>query len=125
MFKLGRLWVGDHWLILSGGFFSIGYQSFLMGIAANKYTKALGFRKRSAVDSVIDRFAKVDALIGASVLLGLVGVGIIVRIFVVWSDSRYGSLQMTRETTVATTLIVASFQTMFGGFLISMLGCDD
>lgn len=125
MFKLGRLWMGDHWLILSGGFFSVGYQALLMGVAANKYTKSLGFRRRSAMDGWIDRFAKVDALIAASVLLGLVGFGTIARIFFVWSDSKYGPLQMTRETTVATTLIVASFQTMFGGFLISMLGCDD
>ncbi len=125
MFKLGRLWVGDHWLILSGGFFSVGYQALLMGVAASKYTRSLGFRKGSLADGIIDRFAKVDALIASSVLLGLVGIGIILRIFVLWSDSRYGPLQMTRETTFATTLIVASFQTMFGGFLISMLGCDD
>ena len=125
MFKLGRIWMGDHWLILSGGFFNVGYQSLLMGIAANKYTKALGFRKRSAADGIIDKFATVDALLAASVLLGLIGIGFLVRIFVVWSANHFGALQMTRETTVATTLIVASFQTMFGGFLISMLGCDE
>jgi len=125
MFKLGRLWMGDHWFILSGGFFNVGYQALLMGVAANKYTKSLGLRKRSAADSLIDRFAKVDVLLASSILLGLAGLGIIARVFVIWSDSRYGSLQMTRETTFATTLLVASFQTMFGGFLISMLGCDD
>lgn len=125
VFKFGRFWVGDHWLILSGGFFGIGYQSFLMGVAANKYTKSLGFRRRSAADGLIDRLATVDALIATAFLMGLLGLFFIASVFVAWSDNHFGALQMTRETTIATTLFVAAFQTLFGGFLISMLGCDE
>jgi glycosyltransferase involved in cell wall biosynthesis len=125
VFKLGPLWIGDHWLILAGGFFGIGYQSLLMGFAANKYTRALGFRKKSKYDATIDRLAKVDSMIGAAVVLGLVGLGIISHVVLTWSGNHFGSLQMTRQMIVGTTLIVASFQTLFGGFLLSMLGCDD
>jgi len=125
VFKIGPLWFGDHWLILAGGFFSIGYQSLMMGLAANKYTRALGFRKQSRDDAIIDRLAKVDTMLAAAVLLGVVGVGMLLNVVFTWSGNRFGSLQMTRQMIVATTFIVASFQTLFGGFLLSMLGCDD
>lgn len=127
VFRFGGLsvGVGDHWLILSSGFFSIGYQALLMGIAASKYTKAQGFRQRTAADTLIDRFAKVNSMIACSVLLGVIGLTVLGRVVVVWTDKHFGALQMQREMLLASTLIVASFQTLFGGFLISLLGCDD
>ncbi len=125
VFKVGPLWIGDHWLILAGGFFSVGYQSFMMGLAANKYSRALGFRRKSRNDAWIDRVAKVDSMIGAGALLGLIGFGMILRVVLTWSGNHFGSLQMTREMIIGSTMIVASFQTLFGGFLLSMLRCDD
>ncbi len=56
------------------------------------------------------RFASVDVLVFSGSILGIVGLGTIIYVFVVWSDKNYGSLQMTRQMTIATTLIVAAFQ---------------
>ena len=64
VFKLGNIWIGEHWLPLAVGFFSVGYEGLLMGTAANKYTKSQGFRQRSLIDGIVDRFAKVDIMLG-------------------------------------------------------------
>jgi hypothetical protein len=125
VFRFKHLWIGDHWLVLAGGFFNVGYQMLLMGVAAHKYTKSRGLRPPHFADRLIDRFGKVDAFLLTAVLLFVIGISIIGAVFVTWTDNNHGELQMTREMTIATTLIVASFQNLFGGFLISMLGCDE
>ena len=125
VFRVGGIWFGEHWLPLAVGFFSVGYQGLLMGVAANKYTKAQGFRQRSLIDGFIDRFAKVDFLIATAVALGLGGLAMMGYVVAVWSGQNFGELHMTKQVTLATTLIVASFQTLFGAFLMSLLGCDD
>jgi len=125
VFRFRGLWIGDHWLVLAGGSFNIGYQTMLMGVAAHQYTKMRGLRKQNAASRLIDRFASVDGLLFSGSLLALAGFGIILYVFVAWTAKNHGALQMTRQMTVATMLIVAAFQNIFGGFLLSILGCDD
>jgi len=125
VFKLGNIWIGEHWLPLAVGFFSVGFEGLLMGTAANKYTKSQGFRQRSMIDGAIDRFAKVDILMATGAILGIAGLSLMLFVFLTWSKQHFGELHMTRHVAVATTLIVAAFQTLFGAFLISMLGVDE
>jgi len=121
VFQFGRFWIGDHWFILAGGFFTIGYEALLLGLAATVYTVERGFRRRTPILSWIDRFTTVEHLLVAGLLFLVIGFGILASVVVNWSGQGYANLDRIREMTVGTTLIVAAFQNVFGGFLIAML----
>jgi glycosyltransferase involved in cell wall biosynthesis len=125
VFRMGRFWVGDHWLILAGGFFTIGYQALLMGLAALTYTVERGFRRPTFFTRKLDRWIQVETLIALGLIYAIVAVLIGAYVLFGWSSHNYGSLSKIREMTAATTLLVASFQNLFGGFLIAMLRSDD
>jgi len=121
VYRWGPLWIGDHWLILSVGFFAIGYQAFLMGLAALSYTVERGYRRRTAFMRRIYRWTTVESFLVAGLTFGLAGLAVLASVFLAWSDRHYGALERTREVAFATVLIVAAFQNLFGGFLIAML----
>ena len=54
--------------------------------------------------------------------LGLVVLGYVV---LAWRAAGYGALQMIREMVTASTLLVIGLQTMFGGFLLSVIGGNE
>jgi hypothetical protein len=56
--------------------------------------------------------------------LFVAGLGIFIYVVVIWSESGFGfeGGVRIREMVVATTLMVAGLQTVFGGFIIALLG---
>jgi hypothetical protein len=59
------------------------------------------------------------------VLLLLAGLSILGYVVLAWRAAGYGALMMIREMVTASTLLVIGLQTMFGGFLLSVIGGNE
>jgi hypothetical protein len=55
----------------------------------------------------------------------LAGTSVLGYVILAWRAGGYGSLQMIRELVTASTLVVVGLQTMFGGFLLSVIGGNE
>lgn len=122
VFRFWHLQVGDHWLILAGGMFSIGFQGCILGMIALLYR----ILEDSVPTSLLLRkiFWKVFSMqnavfFGAAVLLASFGMfGYIVW---EWSKVHFGELYRIREMVIATTLLVVGMQTLFGVLLAAVV----
>ena len=123
VFALGPLWFGDHWIILAGGLFTIGYGGIIYGLAAFVASVQQRYRIISQrLSDLYNRIVTVENALALGSILVLAGLGIFVYVLVVWKSRDFGALSKLREMVIATTLVVCGVQTVFGGFLLSFLG---
>lgn len=103
----------------------VGFQLLVSGTFARKFGTTVGILPRN---ELLDR-AESRATLELGVILGvvalIVGATIFGSAFLIWRDSGFGP--MTSDLTVSRvipsiTLIMIGIQTIFGSFLISMLG---
>jgi glycosyltransferase involved in cell wall biosynthesis len=123
--RVGRFWVGDHWAVLAGGFLSIAHQTGLLGLAATLYGAREGYRVVTPFLRTVYWASRLEHMLIAGALLLLGGTGVLGSIVLAWRAGGYGSLQMIREMVLASTLVVIGLQTMFGGFLLSVIGGNE
>ncbi|MBM4272909.1 MAG: glycosyltransferase family 2 protein [Deltaproteobacteria bacterium] len=119
MFTLGALRLGDHWMILAGGIFIIGYQVFVLGIIS-----ALYHHSQQNHYSLMDKFVKYFTLENALLLSALlIACGILVLGYVgtKWIIAAFGPLFEYRMVVIGTIFLVVGVQTFFAGFLFSVL----
>jgi hypothetical protein len=123
--RIGRFWVGDHWAVLAGGFLSIAHQTALLGLAATLYGAREGYRVVTPFLRTVYWATRLEHMLVAGGLLVLGGAGVLGFIVLTWRAGGYGALQMIREMVLASTLLVVGLQTMFGGFLLSVIGGNE
>jgi glycosyltransferase involved in cell wall biosynthesis len=123
--RIGRFWVGDHWAVLAGSFLAIAHQTGLLGLAATLYGAREGYRIVTPFLRTVYWATRLEHLLIAGALLVLGGTGVLGYIVLAWRAGGYGSLQMIREMVLASTLVVVGLQTMFGGFLLSVIGGNE
>ena len=123
--KLGRFWVGDHWAVLAGAFLSIGHQTLLLGLAATLYGAREGYRVITPFLRSVYWATRLEHMLLAGGLLLLAGGSVLGYVVLAWRAAGYGALQMIREMVTASTLLVIGLQTMFGGFLLSVIGGNE
>ena len=122
LFRFGHLQVGDHWLILAGGIFSIGFQGCILGITALLYRILEG----SVPTPVLLRktfwkvFSMQNAILFGTALI-LLSSGMFGYIIWEWSKVHFGELYRIREMVIATTLLVVGLQTFFGVLLAAVV----
>ena len=123
--RIGRFWVGDHWAVLAGGFLSIAHQTGLLGLAATLYGAREGYRVVTPFLRTVYWATRLEHMLVAGAVLLLCGAGVLGYVVLAWRAGGYGSLQMIREMVAASTLVVVGLQTMFGGFLLSVIGGNE
>jgi glycosyltransferase involved in cell wall biosynthesis len=121
-FKFGKLYFGDHWMVLAGGMVSIGFQGVIMGMIALIYR----VRHRRIPESWLARKLLCDYFTSQNVLfLGSAfvasGIGIIAFVFWQWARADFGALYRLREMIIATTFLVAGLQAYFGVLLAAVV----
>ncbi len=122
VWRVGPLWVGDHWMILAGGGIAIGYSAFLAGLSAWVFSIRQGARAPTRRFDRLRPYMTVESALAFGALLVVAGLGTIGYVVANWSEAAFGNLQMTREMVLATSLLVMGFQTLFGGCLLAFLG---
>ncbi len=125
MMRLGHLWFGDHWGVLAGAMVAIGHQTGLMGLAATLYGAREGYRVVTPFLRTIYWATRLENMLVLGGLLLLAGVTELGYVVWTWRAAGYGQLQMVREMVVASTLVVIGLQTVFGGFLLSVVGGNE
>jgi glycosyltransferase involved in cell wall biosynthesis len=116
----GRAW-GLHTLIGGALLMIVGVQVLALGLCAHAYGTYFMGEKDPWFDRMRARFRLEHGLLlgGLFVLVGLVGGGVIVGI---WIAHGFGSLSEERLALVAATLLIVGIQIFFSSFLLSILG---
>jgi hypothetical protein len=118
MFTLGALRLGDHWMILAGGIFTIGYQVLIFGIISALY------HAQQNHYSLMDKFVKYVTLENALLVSAFwIVCGLLVLGYVTtkWIIAAFGPLFEYRMVVIGTIFLVIGVQTFFAGFLFSVL----
>ena len=122
VFSFWGLWIGDHWMILAGGMFTIGFQLFIFGLVAIAYHAQQEFLSLSSWSKWIYRAMTIEnafLLGGVMVLLGLTVLG---SVFWSWMEASFGALAQIRAMVIGTTSIMIGLQTFFASFLLALMG---
>lgn len=122
---IGPFWVGDHWAVLAGAFLAIAHQTVLLGLAATLYGAREGYRLVTPFLRTVYFATRLEHMILLGGLVFLAGLAVLAYVVLVWRAGGYGALQMIREMVVASTLVVTGLQTVFGGFLLSVIGGNE
>ncbi len=122
---VGRFWVGDHWAVLAGAFLAIAHQTLLLGLAATLYGAREGYRVVTPFFRTVYWATRLEHMLVAGGLLLLAGISVLGYVVLTWRAAEYGALQMIREMVTASTLVVVGLQTMFGGFLLSVISGNE
>jgi glycosyltransferase involved in cell wall biosynthesis len=120
-FWVGRIWFGDHWLMIAAAAIILGHHLWLSGMTGLVY-----FAKR--LDVPMNRFgvfAKTFMTVENMCLLGTVlsvcGLSIVGYVVIKWTEANFGIINMTRAMTFGVTLFTIGVQSFFGGFLLSLV----
>jgi glycosyltransferase involved in cell wall biosynthesis len=121
VFSFGPFWIGDHWMILSGGLFIMSFSMIIFGLVALAYSVKEHCRVLSpALKKLYDLLTVENSLLFGSVLC-IGGILLLVYVFADWSGKGFGGLSRIREMVLITVLLVTGLQAMLGGFLISIV----
>jgi hypothetical protein len=125
VFSLGPFWIGDHWMILAGGVFYVGYSGILLGIVSLVHSVSQGYRRLTPLVTRVYRLTSLENAGLVGVVLCVAATAVFAHVFVAWSGTDFGPLSMTREMVVGTTLLATGVETVFVGFLLSLVRGPD
>ena len=121
MVALGPFWFGDHWMVVASGLLVLSQQTAIFGLATSLYGIGQGYRRPARVLSAITRVARLEYLLLAGTGLSIAGIGMLAFVVVVWSASGFSTLAMMREIIAGMALVILGMQSIFGGFLLSVI----
>lgn len=103
----------------------VGFQVLLTGVFARRFATAIGIHPQNALITRAEGIASLELGIVLGFLALLAGSGLFASAFFVWRDAGFG--QMSSDLTVSRvipslTLIMIGLQSIFGSFLMSMIG---
>jgi len=121
-FRFGQLRFGDHWLILAGGIFSIGFQGCILGMIALLYRVLNESVPTSAFQrKLLWKVFSMQNIIFCGTAIILLALGIFGYIIREWRMVNFGELSKIREMVIATTLMVVGLQAFFGVLLAAVV----
>ena len=120
--KIGPIWFGDHWMIISGALLAVSHQTAIFGLATTLYGIRERYRKATPLLRRVYRLARLEWMLLAGIFFLLLGGGFLTYIIAEWSAQGFGPLAKVREMVAATTLALIGIQNLFGGFLLSIIG---
>ena len=121
----GRGW-DIHVMVLSSMMAILGWQVFTMGLMAKSYINKIGLEKDKLTSKFFDFFRfferlNLEIFIGLGILVFVFGMALVAKIFLVWYLHNFGALDQIKTGILATMLIVIGAQTIFSGFLVSVI----
>jgi glycosyl transferase family 2 len=124
MVRLGPLLFGDHWMPIASAGMIAAQQIALIGMAATLYGIRQGYRRPGTIARCLAATRLEHFILAglALILLGALDLGLVVG---EWTERDYGALNKIREVILAMTVVVLGLQTLFGGFLLSIVNGND
>ena len=121
VFHIGGLWIGDHWLILAAGMFSVGIAGLTLGTIARVWASKRGFRDRSRR---LDRWVaaiRTDKTVLAGAVIAGIGLLLLAAVLFDFLRGGFGEGGRIRETVIGTTLVTGGIQIIFASFVVSLI----
>jgi glycosyltransferase involved in cell wall biosynthesis len=125
VFKLGGLWMGDHWIALAMALVSTGHLSLLFAMAATLVGIRNGYRQPTRTLRWLYWASKLEHTLAFAGVFGACGVILLVDVFASWAARDFGTLGMQRQVGLAASLMIVAMQTFFGGFLLSIVAGNE
>jgi len=113
-----------HPMFISGALMSIGYQLIFFALFAKIYA-VTHLRETSRGFEKLFRYFSIEKALIAGGLLALAGIGLYLYIFVRWLGVHFGTLDEIKNAIVALTITTLGIQTVFSGFMLSILGIQE
>jgi hypothetical protein len=121
VFHIGGLWIGDHWLILAAGMFSVGIAGLTLGTIARVWASKRGFRDRSRrLDRWVAAIRTDKTVLAGAVIAGL-GLLLLAAVLFDFLRGGFGEGGRIRETVIGTTLVTGGIQIIFASFVVSLI----
>jgi glycosyltransferase involved in cell wall biosynthesis len=120
IFRFGPFWMGDHWMILAGGLFNLGFSDMVLGVVASAYAIVRGYRRPHTRLHRMVRALTVERCLGFGALLVVCGLVVLGSVVVVWYRTD-GPLERIREMVISTVMMLSGAQMVFGSFLLALI----
>ena len=121
VFHIGGLWIGDHWLILAAGMFSVAIAGLTLGTIARVWASKRGFRDRSRrLDRWVAAIRTDKTVLAGAVIAGL-GLLLLAAVLFDFLRGGFGKGGRIRETVIGTTLVTGGIQIIFASFVVSLI----
>ncbi|MBN1622340.1 MAG: glycosyltransferase family 2 protein [Endomicrobiales bacterium] len=115
----GRPW-DIHVMVFSSLLAIVGWQILNIGFSAKIYAHQVGLEGSEFTSKILNMFTLERSLI-LGVLLFVLGLAFSAYIIVIWALDGFGELAQVKAGLVSLTLVAMGIQTIFAGFLASML----
>ena len=112
-----------HPMFLSSLLVIIGYQLIIFSLFAKTY--AITHLQEKSYLEKFYKYITIEKAIIFGFFLSLIGLIVFITIFIKWLSSGFGSLNETKASILALTLIVLGIQTIFSSFMLSILGIKE
>jgi glycosyltransferase involved in cell wall biosynthesis len=123
--RIGPVWIGDHWLIMGAAMLTLSHQAMLLGLAATLVGVRDGYRKVTRMLAALYRASQLEFLLALALLFFVGGGSLCAWVVWQWAEAGFGQLSKLREITLGSTLLMLGMQTLFGGFLLSVVSGND
>lgn len=118
---LGPVWIGDHWIVLAGGFATGSHLAFLFGLMATVVGIRERYRRATGAIMFLYRMSRLEPMLILGSFLCTAGAALLGSVVIAWSETNFGGLSRMREMVLATTLFILGVQSVFVGFFLSLI----
>jgi hypothetical protein len=113
---------GDYWVVLAGGMLSLSHMSLLMGLGAQLYGQARGYRLPGRWVRRAGGLLSVEGMLIGGTTVAAIGIAILSVIAAYWSMKGFRAIGGVMWPVVGTTLLAIGVQNGLGGFLLALIG---
>jgi len=125
--RIGRASLDVHTLLVSCLLFLVGTQTLSLAIFARTFAVVEGLKPAGRYVEYFYRLFNLEKALLAAALTGVVGLALVASVWWNWRAGGYGPLSYPHTLRIVipgVTLMALAVQTIFGSFMVSMLGLD-
>jgi hypothetical protein len=121
----GVTFFGNYWIILAGTALTLSHQAAVFGLAGTVYGLREGYRRPGPLMSRLAHSLTLETMLLAGTAILALGVVILAVVIAYWSAIDFHRIASVLPAVIGTTLVVIGVQTIFGGFLLSIIGGNE
>lgn len=117
--------IGAYWTIIGSALFTLGHLALLLTIAGQVYALKAGYRPAGRKSRALARVATLENALMVGLTCIISGGGVLTLVYLQWVARNYGMADSVFLPTLGTMLVTLGFQTVFGGFLLAIIGGNE
>lgn len=114
--------IGDYWTILGASLLGTGHLLLMMTGAGQVYALREGYRQPGLLSRLVARWATLEAMLVGGLGIFALGIGTLALIYAEWTARHYQAADSIFLPMFSTLCLTLGTQTMFGGFLMAIIG---